>query len=172
MIVFTHNSFILLTGRTCLIIYDKSIHILHAKYVNCFLQGNEYLLNNKSPEHNDGIKTWVYSQTFEHCTDVWGIDFSLSYTGDPDGCKVQSNDREWVMKCWREWRLRARTQHCNNSENHDSQITNQARELHGPQGILQPVHPSCSFRPEIGFNARAEKPIATSLAMQLNANSD
>lgn len=65
-------------------------------------------------------------------------------------------------------RLLARTQHCNNSESHASQITNQARELHGPQGIQQSAHPSCSFRPVIGFNARAEKPITTSLAMQLN----
>lgn len=76
------------------------------------------------------------------------------------------------MKCRREWRLLARTQLCNNSESHASQITNQARELHGPQGIQQSVHPSCSFRPVIGFNARADKPIATSLAMQLDANSD
>lgn len=76
------------------------------------------------------------------------------------------------MKCRREWRLLARMQLCNNSESLASQITNQAREVHGPRGIQQSVHPSCSFRPVIGFNARAEKPIAMSLAMRLDANLD
>lgn len=100
-----------------------------------------------------------------------GVVFSWSYTGDPDGCKVQSNDWEWIMKCHRDWRLLARTQHCNNSESYASQITNQAREVHGPQDIQQPVHPSCLFEPLIGFNVRAGKPIAASLAMQLDVNS-